>query len=69
MQNKFEISSDFNEYKNVKLDITKVDYNKEIISRNFFESIGEVAGAEISHWFCMNGQISSVWTKILTNID
>lgn len=60
---------DFKDDKNIKLDLTKVDYNKIMISRNFFESIGEVAGTEISHWFYMDDQISSVWKSIQTNTD
>ena len=40
-----------------------------MISRNFFESIGEVVGSEVSHWFYMDDQISSVWKSIQTNTD
>ena len=58
---------DFKEHKNVKLDLTKVDYDKTTISRNFFESIGEAAGSEISHWFYIGKEVSDVWSAVQKN--
>ena len=60
---------DFKEYKNVKLDLIRVDYDKTTISRNFFESIGEVAAPEISHWFHIDKEVSTVWDSVQKNIN
>ena len=60
---------DFKEHKNVKLDLTQVAYDKTTISRNFFESIGEVAGSEISHWFYIDKEVSAVWNKVQKNAN
>ena len=60
---------DFKEHKNVKLDLTKVAYDKTTISRNFFESIGEVAGSEITHWFYIDKEVSAVWSEVQKNAN
>ena len=58
---------DFSKDKNIKLNPVPINYNNKIISRNFFESIGEIAGSEISHWFYIDNQVSSIWDAIRKN--